>query len=211
MKRIFILFILLYSLLVSIVSAEPLDALTMADELGQSQSLENMKIGVYAIPEKVINSYFSTIAANHPKVKDASLSILENNKIRLSANVADVGNLRLTCVVKDFHFDKDKSSLKLKIEKKEIVGSPIASWLVNQMSVGFITSIYGNPLQEANLNSKVNGNQIEIDLEPFAASLFKSGIGKNMGSLLEISKVTTGNGVLYLHTNVSIGLLSGAN
>lgn len=74
------------------------------------------------------------------------------------------------------------------------------------MSLGLITSIYGNPL-DGNVESKVKGNTVDIDLKPFAASLFKSGVGQGIGDLLVISKITTDPGVIYMHTNCAISLL----
>lgn len=208
MKRAIFLCMLVCCLLVAVVSAEPLDAVTMANELGQVQSFENMKTGVYAIPEKTINSYFSTIIADNPKVKDSNIAIHDNNKITITTTVEKTGTIQLNCTIKQFHFDKDNALLELHVDKKELMGHSIASWFMNQMSLGFITDIYGNPLTQANINSEVKGNTIIIDLEPFAAGLFKTGIGQSMGSSFEISNVTTGDRVLYLHTNVSISLLA---
>ncbi|MBP2663815.1 MAG: hypothetical protein H6Q71_1763, partial [Firmicutes bacterium] len=83
----------------------------------------------------------------------------------------------------------------------------IASWFMNQMSLGFITDIYGNPLAQANIESKVNGNTVDINLKPFATSLFTTGIGQTIGDQLVLSNVTTDDKTIYLHTNVALSLI----
>ena len=188
------------------VMAESIDDAALASELCQSQTIGNMNVGVYTIPEKILNTYFATIAGSNPKIKEATISILGNNKIMLKVKADSVGVLHLTCAIKEFHFDKDRATLELYIEKKELLGHSIKSWFLNNMSLGLITSIYGNPL-DGNVESKVKGNTVDIDLKPFAASLFKSGVGQGIGDLLVISKITTDPGVIYMHTNCAISLL----
>ncbi len=209
LKKSFILFVLiiLCSITVTTYAAEPPNETALANELCKIQTLDNMKSGIYAIPVQLLNDYFSTIAQTNPKVKEATINILENDKITLTINTADSGAYRFTLNIKELHYDKDKATLELYIEKKEIVGHSIKSFFFNQMSLGLITSIYGNPLN-GNVDSKVNGNTIDIDLKPFATSLFKNGIGQSIGDMLVISKATTGNDVLYLHTNCAINILN---
>lgn len=204
MKRLlFLCFILIYSL-IPIVNAETPDITT---ELFQAQSIANMQTGIYAIPEEVLNAYFAETIANNPKIKDSTISIHKNNKITLTTTVEKTGTIRLNCTIKQFYFDKDNALLKLHIDKKELLGSSIASWFMNQMSLGFITDIYGNPLAQANIESKVNGNTVDINLKPFAASLFTTGIGQTIGDQLVLSNVTTDDKTIYLHTNVALSLI----
>lgn len=207
MRKILVSYLLLtMCFLTSIAGAEPLDQSAMTREICQAQSLENMKVGMYAIPEKVLNTYFSDIANNNPKVKEATISVLSDNKLILRIDVAGIGVLRLTCKIKEFHYDKENALLELYIEKKEIVGQSIASFFLNQMSLGFLTSVYGNPLHGT--DSKIKGNVINIDLKPFASSLFKNGIGESIFDRIAISKASTDTGVIYLHTNCSINILT---
>ena len=204
MKRLlFLCFILIYSL-IPIVNAETPDITT---ELFQAQSIANMQTGIYAIPEEVLNAYFAETIANNPKIKDSTISIHKNNKITLTTTVEKTGTIRLNCTIKQFYFDKDNALLKLHVDKKELLGSSIASWFMNQMSLGFITDIYGNPLAQANIESKVNGNTVDINLKPFAASLFTTGIGQTIGDQLVLSNVTTDDKTIYLHTNVALSLI----
>ncbi|MDF2570105.1 MAG: hypothetical protein K0R55_1709 [Sporomusa sp.] len=204
MRKFLIIYTLaIFHLITSPALAAPSNEVTIANELSQSQSIKNMSDGVYAIPEKVLNNYFSSISQSNPKIKEASISILGNNKVMLTVNADSVGVLRLTCAIKEFHYDKDKATLELCIEKKEIVGHSVKSWLLNNMSLGLITSVYGNPLT----GSKVNGNTIDIDLKPFTSSLFKNGVGQSIGDLLVISKITTDTGVMYMHTNCAISII----
>ena len=192
-----------------VAGAEPVDEGAMTAELCQAQSLENMKLGMYAIPEKVLNTYFSAIAESNPKVKDANLSVLAKDKILVTINAEGVGVIRLTCAIKEFHYDRDNALLELYIEKKEIVGSSVTSWFLNKMSLGFLTNIYGNPLQE--MDSKIHGNSLGINLKPFATSLFKNGIGQSVIEMLVISKATTEPGIIYLHTNFAVNILTPEN
>lgn len=204
MKRLlFLCFILIYSL-IPIVNAETPDITT---ELFQAQSIANMQTGIYAIPEEVLNAYFAETIANNPKIKDSTISIHKNNKITLTTTVEKTGTIRLNCTIKQFYFDKDNALLKLHIDKKELLGNSIASWFMNQMSLGFITDIYGNPLAQANIESKVNGNTVDINLKPFATSLFTTGIGQTIGDQLVLSNVTTDDKTIYLHTNVALNLI----
>lgn len=210
MKKIIMIWVVvLLCFSAGVAGAEPIDEAAMATELYQAQSLANIKNGVYGIPEKVLNTYFSNIALSNPKVKEANLSVLDKDKIVITINAEGVGVLRLTCAIKEFHYDKDNAVLELYIAKKELVGSGIASWFLNKMSVGMITSIYGNPLQD--LDSKIKGNTLDINLKPFANSLFKNGIGQSVIDMLVISKATTEQGVIYIHTNVAVNLLTPEN
>lgn len=208
-KIIMIYLFVILCFTMGVAGAEPIDEGAMTAELCQSQSLENMKLGMYAIPEKVLNTYFSSVAEGNPKVKEASLSVLTKDKILVTINAEGVGVLRLTCAIKEFHYDRDNALLELYIEKKEIVGSSVTSWFLNKMSLGFLTNIYGNPLKD--MDSKIKGNTLDINLKPFATSLFKNGIGQSVGDLLVISKVTTEPGTIYLHTNFGISILTPEN
>lgn len=210
MKKIIMIYIVMMLCLhIAVAGAEPVDEAAMTAELCQAQSLANMKLGRYAIPEKVLNTYFSTIAQENPKVKDATISVLAKDKILVTINAEGVGVLRLTCAIKDFHYDRDNALLELYIEKKEIVGSSVTSWFLNKMSLGFLTNIYGNPLKD--MDSKIKGNSLGINLKPFATSLFKNGIGQSVVDMLVISKATTEPGIIYLHTNFAVNILTPEN
>ena len=204
MQRIlFLCFVLMY-FLIPIGNAETPDITT---ELFQAQSIQNMQNGSYAIPEEVLNAYFTATIANNPKIKESTISVHKNNKITLTTTVEKTGTIRLNCTIKQFHFDKDNALLKLHIDKKELLGNSIASWFMNQMSLGFITDLYGNPLAQANIDNKVNGNTVDINLKPFATSLFTTGIGQAIGDQLIISGVTTDDKTIYLHTNLAITIV----
>lgn len=204
MKKIAVLCCMLMFLLVPLAIAETPDVTT---ELFQAQSLQNMQEGIYVIPEDVLNSYFAANVANNPKIKESTVNVHKDNKFTLTTTVEKTGTIRLNCTIKQFHFDKDNAIIKLHIDKKELVGQGIKSWLFNQLSLGFIADIYGNPLAQANIDSKVNGNTVDINLKPFAASLFSTGVGQALGDQLIISNVTTADKAIYLHTNLAITLM----
>ena len=204
MKKIICLCLALMWLLVPCVYAEEPD---LATGLFQAQTLENIQAGIYVIPEAALNTYFAEAIANNPKIKDSNVNIHKNNKFTLTTTVEKTGKIRLYCTIKEFHFDKDNALVRLHIDKKELLGHSIKSWFFNQMSLGFITDIYGNPLAQANLDSKVNGNTVDINLKPFAASLFTTGVGQVVGDQLVISDVTTEDKAIYLHTNLAISLM----
>ncbi len=204
MKRLILLCCLLLCSLTTTVAAETPD---IATTIFQAQSLPNMQNGIYAIPEDILNTYFTATLADNPKVKDSNITIHKNNKLTLTTTVEKTGTLRLNCTIKEFHFDKDDALLKLQIDKKELVGNSIGSWLMNQISLGMIADIYGNPLAQANIDSKIKGNTIDINLKPFATTLFNTGIGQAIGDKLSVSNVSTDDKIIYLHTNVAIGLI----
>jgi hypothetical protein len=207
MLMICLFLLLLYS--GNAVGAEAIDEVAMTTELCQAQTLVNMKVGRYAIPENVLNTYFSAIAKSNPKVKEATLHVLDKDKILVTIDAEGVGALRLTCAIKELHFDRDNALLELYIEKKELVGSSVTSWFLNKMSMGWLTNIYGNPLQD--MDSKIQGNRLAINLKPFAASLFNNGIGQSVVEQLVISKATTESGIIYLHTNCAVSILGAEN
>ena len=210
MKKFIIIYLfVILCFTTGVAGAEDIDEGVMTAELCQAQSLENMKVGRYAIPEKVLNTYFTAIAAGNPKVKEANINVLAKDKILVNINAEGVGLIRLTCAIKEFHYDRDNALLELYIEKKEIVGSSVTSWFLNKMSLGFLTNIYGNPLKD--MDSKIKGNTLDINLKPFATSLFNNGIGQSVGDMLVISKVTTEPGIIYLHTNFAISILMPEN
>ena len=204
MKKIIWLWLVWICLLVPVVSAGAPDA-TIG--LFQAQTIENMQAGVYVIPEETLNAYFAENIANNPKVKDSAINIYPNNKFTLTTTVEKTGKIRLQCTIKEFRFDKDNALIRLHIDKKELVGHSIKSWFFNQMSLGFLADIYGNPLAQANIDSKVNGNTVDINLKPFAASLFTAGVGQAVGDQLSIFNVTTEDKAIYLHTNLAINLI----
>lgn len=204
MKRVLYFCLLLMYLVVPLASAETADTTTA---LFQAQTLENMQAGIYVIPEEVLNSYFAANVANNPKIKESIVNVHKDNKFTLTTTVEKTGTIRLNCTIKQFHFDKDNAIIKLHIDKKELVGQGLKSWLFNQLSLGFIADIYGNPLKQANIDSKVNGNTVDINLKPFASSLFTTGIGQAIGDQLVISDVTTEDKAIILHTNLSIALM----
>jgi|GEM_PF-3599160 len=210
MKKMIMIYVLvMLCFAVTTVSAAPLDDVAMAAELCQAQSLDNMKDGVYAIPEKILNTYFGKMAQTNHQVKDAKISILGNDKMLVTINSAGVGELRLTCAIKEFHYDNDNALLELYIEKKEVVGSSVVSWLLNNISLAFLTDIYGNPMK--GMESRIRGNSLDINLKPFATSLFNNGIGQSVMDKLVISKATTEPGVIYIHTNCAISILPPEN
>jgi hypothetical protein len=204
LKKIIWLCLVWISLLVPVASAGAPDATA---GLFQAQTIENMQAGIYVIPEDTLNAYFAENIANNPKIKDSAVNIHPNNKFTLTTTVEKTGKIRLQCTIKEFRFDKDNALIRLHIDKKELVGHSIKSWFFNQMSLGFLADIYGNPLVQANIDSKVNGNTVDINLKPFAASLFTTGISQAIGDQLTISNVTTEDKAIYLHTNVVVSLL----
>lgn len=204
MKKVIWLCLVWMCLLVRVVSAGPPD---LAIGLFQAQTMENIQTGVYVIPEDVLNDYFAENIANNPKIKDSTVNIHKNNKFTLTTTVENTGKIRLHCTIKEFHFDKDNAVLRLHIDKKELVGHSITSWFFNQMSLGFIADIYGNPLKQANIDGKLKGNTVDINLKPFADSLFATGIGQAIGDQLIIADVTTDDKAVFLHTNLAIKLI----
>jgi hypothetical protein len=201
---------ILVFLMMAPAAAESADETALASELLQTQSLENMQLGIYALPEKILNTYFTAIASDNPKVKKAVLEVLDSNRIRIDLTAEDIGELRFTCAIKEMHYDKDKAFLELYIQKKEIVGRPIMSWFVDHMSLGLLTSIYGSPADGKTINGKVTGNTIYLDLKPFTSTLFKDGIIRSLGDALLVSKATTDAGMVYIYTNLSVSIIKPA-
>ena len=206
MRKIVLVLLLLFCW-TSLCAAAPMEE-ALAIELCQAQSWENMRAGVFMIPENILNEYFSGAVREHPQVKEAKITVLEHNRLRLLVHSEGNPPLQLTCTIKEFHYDKERASLELQIDKKEIIGRPVTSWLMNQVSWGFISDIFGNPLDKANVQSKVRGNRLSIDLKPFMAGLFQHGIGARIGELLVISQATTETGIICLHTNFAMGMLT---
>ncbi|HWR40209.1 MAG TPA: hypothetical protein VN611_11990 [Patescibacteria group bacterium] len=186
--------------------AAPVDA-ALAAELCQAQSLDRMKDGVFVIPETAMNDYFTAAIQDHPKIQEAHINVLEKNRLRIRVKVEGEDPVQLTCAIRELHYDKDRASLELDIVRKEIIGRPITSWMMNQVSWGFIVDIFGNPLNKTDVQSKVRGNHLSIDLKPLTAELFHGSVGARLGDLLVISQATTEPGLLYLHTNLGLGLL----
>ena len=187
--------------------ASPADVILTA-ELCQAQSLDKMREGTFVIPEKVMNDYFAAVVQEHQQIREAHISILDKDRLTVLVKAEGSDPLQLTCAIRELHYDKDRATLELEIVKKEIIGRPITSWMMNQVSWGFIADVFGNPLDKANVQSKVRGNHLFIDLKPFCAGLFRDGIAANLGDLLVISRASTEPGRLYLHTNLGLGLLA---
>lgn len=189
------------------VFADPVDQSALAVQLYQAQTLTNTQKGIYAIPEQVLNTYFSSLTQDNPKVKSADVSLPGGGVVQLHVDLANIGAVKLTCSIKELHYDKDKAELVLHIDKKEVVGNGMMSWIANHIDLGTIAKVYGNPLT----GGKIEGNTVSMDLKPFTAALFQhDGLLQSAADVLVVSQAKADQGMLYLYTNFAIGVVNPA-
>lgn len=197
-KIICILLVLLF-VVSAIAAPAPTDSSeALLQTICKAQTIDGINSGIWVIPEEAINQYFASYADNND-VKNPTLKILDENKMYIAFD-SGLGRVGLNCEVKQFVHNQTESYAEVYVRKKEVAHKPIVTWMLKYISIGAIADLYGNPLKDIKqVDTRISGNTIKVNFRPLVEqSLLSNDIGKKV----EISNITTQEGILELHTNM---------
>ncbi|MDF2501332.1 MAG: hypothetical protein K0Q77_2046 [Anaerosporomusa subterranea] len=175
----------------------------------KAQTIDGLNGGIWVIPEDAINQYFAA-HANSNKAKNPTLKLLGDNKMVVTFD-SSLGRVGLTCEIKQFVHNQAESYAEVYIRKKEVANKPILTWMLKFISIGAIADLYGNPLKDVKqFDARFDGNTLKVNFRPLVE---KSLLSSNIGNKVEISRITTREGALELHTNMKatdlLGIIMG--
>ena len=192
-------------LLMSMLLSFPVMAQPTPEQIGsltqtiwKAQTMEGLNNGLWVIPEVALNDYFTSSFTND-KVKNPKLKLLNDNRMYITFD-SSVGKVALTCEIKQFVHNQTDSYIEVDVRDKKLLDKPTLSWMLKFVSLGAIADLYGNPLKEVKqVDAKFTGNTLKVNFRPLMEkTLLTNDIGKN----IDISSITTREGMLELHTNL---------
>lgn len=174
-----------------------------------AQTLQQLKDGVVAVPQPLINEYLKSVLTDSDKIKSAQISIHPDNKLEANVDTVASGKVILSGTILQLVQNKDKSLMKVHIDKKELAGSPVTSWIFSRMSIGMLTKLFGNPLNDNDYGivTSADGNTLSVDFKDFIAKSQLNNaqfMGNKLIDAVNIDSVSTDEGVLYLHTSFNV-------
>ena len=171
----------------------------------KAQTIEGLNAGIWVIPEEAINKFFASHADDN-KVKNPVLKLLDDNRMTVAFD-SSLGRVGLTCEIKQFVHDQTESYAEVHVRKKEVADRPLVTWMLKYISIGAIADLYGNPLKDIKqVDARISGNTLKVNFRPLVD---KSLLSNDFGKKVEISKITTREGALELHTNMKAADLLG--
>ena len=203
-------------LLISILFTFPVMANPVPEDTGllmqtiwHAQTIEGLTNGIWVIPEVALNEYF-TNSLHNDKVKNPRLKLLDNNRINITFD-SSLGRVALTGEIKQFVHNQTDSYVEVYIREKNICDKPFLSWMFKFVSLGAIADFYGDPLKDVKqVDAKLSGNTLKVNLRPLVE---KTLLNNEIGRKIDISSITTREGMLELHTNLKatdiLGLFMG--
>lgn len=212
-RRIFLILTALFIFTTQSVWAFSLisdDSEQIIKDTWDAQTLEQIQDGVVAVPQSVVNNYLQSVLSDYPAIKSAEVSIHPDNRIEANIDTAKSGKVVLEGTITKFVQNKDTSSMTVHIDKKEMVDQPVTSWFFSNMSVGLLTKMFGNPLNDNKYGIKtdIDGNNITIDFKPFIEQSPLERVqvmGNSLVDAVNVDSVSTDEGILYLHTSFDAG------
>lgn len=203
-------------LLISILFAFPVmakptpeDTESLAQTIWKAQTMDGLNNGIWVIPEGALNEYF-TKSLHNDKVKNPRLKLLDDNRMHITFD-SSLGRVALTCEIKQFVHNQTDSYVEVYVREKKLTDKPILSWMLKYVSLGAIADLYGNPLKDVKqVDANVSGNTLKVNFRPLVE---KSLLNNDIGRKIDISNITTREGMLELHTNLKpadiLGLFMG--
>lgn len=175
-----------------------------------AQTLDQLSGGVVAVPQSAVNNYLKSALENYPEIKNAEISVHPDSKIEADIDTASSGKVILDGTITQFVQNADNSSMTIHIDKKELADRPVTSWFFSRMSVGLLTKLFGNPLNdnEYGVKTHIDGNNMTIDFKPFVeqSALNKVQLmGSSLVDAVNVDSISTDEGTLYLHTSFNAG------
>jgi len=185
------------------------DTEALAQTIWKAQTIDGLNNGLWVIPEVALNDYFSNSLTND-KVKNPRLKLLDNNRMYITFD-SSMGRVALNCEIKQFVHNQTDSYVEVYIREKKLADKPVLSWMLKFVSLGAIADLYGNPLKDVKeVDAKFSGNTLKVN---FRTLVEKTLLNNEIGRKIDISSITTREGMLELHTNLKaadiLGLFMG--
>jgi len=206
-----VIYVLISILFVFPVMAKPIseDTEALAQTIWKAQTIDGLNNGLWVIPEVALNDYFSNSLTND-KVKNPRLKLLDNNRMYITFD-SSMGRVALNCEIKQFVHNQTDSYVEVYIREKKLADKPVLSWMLKFVSLGAIADLYGNPLKDVKeVDAKFSGNTLKVN---FRTLVEKTLLNNEIGRKIDISSITTREGMLELHTNLKaadiLGLFMG--
>ena len=187
----------------SVLSA---DTENVLKDTWNAQTLQSLEDGVIAVPESAINEYLAATLPDHPDIRAAHLAVHPDNKLALDINTKDTGRMSLEGTVTRFVQNSNESDMNIHIGKRKLLDKPITSWFFAHISLGMLSKLFGNPLNDGQdkFITKIHGNSLDINFKPYigqsALSRVSAG-GFSLFDLFSVDSLSTDEGVVYLHTS----------
>ena len=187
----------------SVLSA---DTENVLKDTWSAQTLKDLENGVIAVPESAINEYLEAALPEHPDIRSAHLAIHPDNKLALNIDTKGTGKMALEGTVTRFVQNSDESDMSIQIGKRKMLDKPITSWFFAHISLGMLTKLFGNPLndEQDKFITKIHGNTLDIDFKPYVSQSTLSRVsagGFSLFDLFSVDSLSTDEGVVYLHTS----------
>lgn len=205
--------IISFILLLSIVS-QPVFAFSIMDDATQkilretwdAQTFAGLKNGVISIPETAINDYLSATLPDYPAIHSAHVAVHNDNHLGLELNTQQTGRVKLDGKIIRFVQNNEESAAQIVIGERKLLDKPITSWFFAHISLGIMTKLFGNPLNnnQDKFTTRIDGNTVNINFKPYIdQSPLKTVAvyGMSPADFFSIDSVTTEEGMLYLHTS----------
>ncbi len=176
-------------------------------EVWDRQTVANLAQGSIAVPDDVLNQSLQQAIGDSDRVKEFTLTSLDNNKIKIHLRTEAVGTVNLVCRIKQFEHDKNHSVMKLSILDKQLPDRPLLSFIFSHISMALVTKLAGPIDVGSDLALAIDGNDVTVDFHQ-ALSRSKLATVEVMGYRLldqvEITGATAQAGAVVFQTNLDV-------
>lgn len=204
-----------FSLLLALsVVSQPVFAFSIMDDTTQkiiretwsAQTFSELKSGVISIPETAINDYLAATLPDYPEIRGAHVGVHNDNHLALDINTQQTGRVKLDGKITRFVQNSEESCTQVVIGDRKLLDKPITSWFFAHISLGMLTKLFGNPLNnnQDKFTTQIDGNTLLINFKPYVdqSSLRTVSLyGMTPADLFSVDSVTTEEGMVYLHTS----------
>lgn len=175
-------------------------------ETWSAQTFSELKNGVISIPGEAINDYLTATLPEHPEIRSVQVAVHQDNHLNLAINTQQTGRMKLDGKITHFVQNNEESSAQIVIGERKMLDKPITSWFFAHISLGMLTKLFGNPLNnnQDKFTTQIDGNTLSVNFKPYVdqsplktVSLY----GMTPADLFSVDSITTEEGMVYLHTS----------
>lgn len=191
----------------SITPAEIAHAVSVMAETWSVQTFQGLLAGKVAIPDRAINECLLSSSEQTTGNERVTIESLDNGKIKINAETEKWGKTQATATIDAFIHDSQQSVLKMKVEKKEILGEGIKPWIFRTLGSGVFSVIYGPLDLGEGYASEVNGDVVTVDMHK---QLYASKAGQvelfgiKLLDMIAVDGITTHNGYMEVQTRLLV-------
>lgn len=176
-------------------------------EVWNRQTVADLVQGNIAVPDEVLNQSLQQALGDSDKVKEFTLTSLDDNKIKIHLRTESVGTVELVCRIQQFEHDQNHSVMKLSILDKELPDRPLMSFIFSHISMALVTKLTGPIDVGPDLGISFYGNDVTVDFHQ-ALSRSKLASVEVMGyRLLDQVQITGAKaqaGAVVFQTNLNV-------